>query len=253
MFWNQRKILWTDNEVYAKAFRTLARGLWLSLGGMAAVLTAGVIFGLPLLIVPWFPVLKDATRPIVLTAGMVLVLGALLNLWAKWTCFELQQPLEFGQRLPGHRYLQTAIWCEVLSFILKTSARALGIAQLKALNLPLSIISQIAFLLFLRKVADVIHRPELKQRIDYIGVTAVSCLVTFGGAVLAKKGGLDPRLSLAGMAISGLLFILTLLGYLVLLGQFALAASAFARYLEEGTDYEDDGDEAEGSTEEPTT
>jgi hypothetical protein len=254
MFWQKStKVFWTTNEVYAKAFHTLARGLWLTLGGMAAVLVGAAVFGLPLLLVAWFPALAEFSRQLVIAAGVFLVVGTLLNLWGKWTCFELQQPLEHGQRLPGHRYLQAAFWCEVVSFVLKTSARTLGVVQLRFLVLPLAIISQIAFLLFLRKVADVIERPELKRRIDWLGISVAACLLMFGIAAIGRNAGLGPRVPLVAMLISGALFLISLLGYIVLLAQMALASSAFARYLEKGHDHEESYEEAEGVAEESAT
>lgn len=253
MFWQKRStVFWTQHEVYAKAFRTLARGLWLSLGGMALVVVAALIFGLPL-VLPAVPILKDASKQIVVTATVVLAVGAVLSLWGKWTCFELQQPLEMGQRLPGHRYLQAAFWCEVLSFVLKTSARALGVAQLKALNLPLAIVSQIAFLLFLRKVADVIDRPELKRRVDLIGMAAAGSTLAMEGLFIARVAKLGPAAMLGFIAASGLLLLITLVGYVVLLAQFALASSAFARYLEQQDGFDDAYEDLEDALERPVT
>lgn len=253
MFWlKPKKVFFTTGKVYAKAFKTLARGLWLTLAGIAVAMVGGLVFVVPLLLSGFGLNLQGLARPILVTAGVCLTVSLLLNLWGKYTCFELQQPLEFGQRLPGHRYLQIAFWCEALSFILKTSARTLGVIQLRWLVLPLAIISQITFLLFLRKVADVIERPDLKRRIDYLGTAVAGAVVSFGLAVIAKRAGLGPVVPFASMSVSGLLILVAMVGYLVLLAQMALAAGAFARYLEEGNDWDDDYDLASVG-EEPAT
>lgn len=254
MFWQKRQVFFTANDVYAKAFTTLARGLWLTLGGAVAALIALGIFVLPL-------ALKAGrvdvnAKQFLVIAGVFAVIAIVLNLWGKWTCFELQQPLELGQRFPGSRYLQTAFWCEMLSFILKTSARTLGVAQLKFLNLPLAIISQVAFLLFLRKMADVIDRPNLKRQIDALLVTIGGSGAAFGAAFALKQQG-NPGASLIAICFCLACFVAALIGYMAVLAQMALAVGSFSKYLREGDDLDEDYDDkdydAAGLADEPAS
>ncbi|WP_425615013.1 hypothetical protein NA78x_004901 [Anatilimnocola sp. NA78] len=247
MFWGRTPIyLLTENAVYAKAFATLSRGLWLTLCAIVFAFLALLVFLAPLLVARQGIDVKPFSKHILVAAGVLASISLILNLWGKWLCFELQQPLELGHRLPGHRYLQIAFWCEVLSFVLKTSARTLGVAQLKMLIFPLTIVAQIVFMLFLRKIAVVIERPDLKRRIDYLAWAVSISILAFGTAYLSRSQGISPKLTLAALAISFLLFIASMLGYMVILAQMALAASAFSRYLKETEhDIDDDYETAE--------
>jgi hypothetical protein len=245
MFWTRTKdIPVTRNGIFAKAFRTLASGLWLTFGGMVLASLALAV----LLVISSAKArgveLGGARH--VLNGAMALLAGGamILSLWGKYRCFELQHPLEFGHRLPGHRFLQIAFWSDVLGFVLKTSARTLGVAQLRPWAIPAAILSQIVFMLFLRKMADLMQRPGLKHFIDgVLGLSVGGTLAFF--VALALRGNGPPMLVLALIGLATLLILVALLAYLLVLFLMARAASAFAGYLKE-REYEfEDDDEAE--------
>lgn len=169
MFWNRsNEFAVTRNGIYAKAFRTLSMGLWLTFAGMLMGLGAIALLTVMAMLKARGVELGAARHVFQGTLG-ILGGGALLfSLWGKYRCFELQNPMEFGHRLPGHKYLQVAFWADVLSFALKTSARSLGVAQLRFLAVPATIVSQVVFLLFLRKMADLVGRPDLRRSISWI-------------------------------------------------------------------------------------
>jgi hypothetical protein len=227
---------WTLRSfVFEKAFAQLATSLWWMFWGLLLQL-----FGAALAVAPLVTVLLQVGKPnaaLVMPGLLLLVVGGIVLLIGEQKCLHLDVPLGMKRMLPGHNLLLGAYWCHLGSWLLRLARNWLGRGPVSLVLLPMQLTGFVLLLLFLRKTADVLARPDLKRLVDVIFTMGGAALVA-GGSLVAdrflKLGILSvlPRpgaLALLGLPIG--LFVLTTGLYTVLLSRMASAAGSFAKFL----------------------
>jgi hypothetical protein len=230
--------------LFEKAFGELAAGLRWMFWGLLLQIGGGAL-ALPgiVLIAAKQPVAAMFFLPVGLTAAGV---GGLVVLWGEQKCLHLKLPLGMTESLPGRRWLRLAYACQ-LGAILGRFLKNLIPKPWRTFILgPLQLLGFIFLLLFLRKLADVIARTDLKRLIDLIFVLVAAMLVCLvliaGGAEVAKAlPKLLPKVVWLGLmagclGVSGLAFLGVIASYLVLLRRMASAVQSFAEFLASGPD-----------------
>jgi|GEM_PF-6440382 len=221
-------------SIYAKALDSLARSLWIIFAGWMLLVPSTVAF----FVLLWADRQKwdfAGEAPLKMIWPWMAIVGALLNLYGKYSCFELRQPLEFGQPLPGARSLSIAFYSDMAAALIRLIARGAW-AKFRLYALPLHIAGQIMFLLFLRKIADVVGRHGLRRLVDFTLITFVLACVCGGTAFVLIPARANPFLFL-GLGLAGLVFLIcTTVAYLLALAQLACALGRFANYLREPVD-----------------
>jgi hypothetical protein len=226
--------------LFHKAFAQLATGLRWMFWGLVLQLVGG---GAGLACLPFLrggggvPAVVLTVMPAVLmlfgTGGMVLV-------WGEHKCLHLTLPLGMTHLLPGRNLLRTAYWCLVGGFLLRFARAWIPRGPLRMLTVPLELASLFLLLLFLRKIAGVIMRNDLRRFIDLIfalSVAAVSSVIAIVAMqrLEAKPG---PIVALPLVALAAVFVISVPICYAVLLWRMGTAARGFAEFLAH-----DDGDE----------
>jgi len=238
-----------ESYVYSKALDALARSLWLILAGWVVLIPAVAGMLLMMAAERWkwdFPgeKLVNGSWP------WLAIAGGLLNLYGKYSCFELSKPLELGRPLPGARHLTVALYSDLASVVVRLVGRSLQqIGPVKLLAFPLQVLGQVMFLLFLRKMAEVVHSHWLRWLLNVVlfslGVSIVCGGVSIG--LMLGKVAL-PSVSL-GLGLGAVIFfIISTGGYMLALAQLAMAIGKLAKYLRESPG-EDDCDEDEPAAE----
>lgn len=233
-----------ETAIYAKALDSLARSLWIIFAGWLLLVPAVVMF----LVLGWgdrknWDFAGEAQLKIL--SPILSIVGALLNLYGKYSCFELRQPLENERPLPGARSLSIAFYADVAGALVRLIGRGAWL-KFRLMAFPLHIVGQIMFLLFLRKMADVVGRHGLRRLIDFTLATMILSLVCFAAAFLSIPAKVNPFVFL-GISVIGLIFLIcTTVAYLVGLAQLALALGRFANYLRESF-FDENRDPAEES------
>jgi hypothetical protein len=235
--------------LFEKAFANLAAGLSRMCWGLLLQLAGAGVALLAILLAPIQPGALFLL-PVALTAAGV---GGLVVLWGEQTCLHLKLPLGMTNSLPGYAWLRAAYGCHLASLLARVARRWLPRGLGSLLTLPLELLGFVFLLLFLRKLAGIIERPDLRKLID--AIFALGAVASLCFAVLAAGRMVDdsiPRqlalplaLGLVGTAV------LTLLGavafYAVLLWRMAAAAAGFAKFLGTNPDPNDAALEADAS------
>lgn len=234
--------------LFEKAFGDLAAGLrwmfWgllLWLGGVSILGVAalgfkrapGLLFLLPIGLIAWG-------------------IGGLVIVWGEQRCLHLKLPLGMTKSLPGHAWLRAAYACHLASILIRFFGRGfLPKAASGPLTVLLPLVGCFFLLLFLRKLADVIARTDLRRLIDVVfGLAAV---VLFCGLVFTAGWQLRPappmRAMICGVSfgLATLTFLAVTACYVVLLWRMATAVKGFAEYLAIGPVPTDDSDLADQS------
>lgn len=229
--------------VYAKALRSLARSLWMIFAGWAFMVPAFCMLVLTMAAdrKKWDFAGEAVVNMLWPWLGIV---GGLLILYGKYSCFELRQPLEFGKPLPGAKELGLSFYADVAATLIRLVAKGAWRAKFGWLAIPFMLIGQVMFLLFLRKTADVVERQGLKRLVDFTLASFVLMVLCGGSCVALVRPGVNPFLFL-GMGLGMLVFLfLTTAGYMLALALLARALRSFADYLCEHAIAHDDEEEA---------
>ena len=219
-------------DVYSTAFRSLARGLWLILGGWLGMI-GGLVVLSPLAIAKGKAIPGEAL--LMAVGGFLLLSGFCTLLAGKWACGDMHKKLHSHGSLPGHRWLLTSLWCDFGSFSIRWLAAGMAMPQLRLATIPLALVGQFSFLLFLRRTADVIHQPRLKQWCEGLICSTGLVLVLGGFAILFISLRIKVLAALL-IGIMGLTLLASLFAYLGLLFGMARAAREFGAYLQDDED-----------------
>jgi len=125
---------------------------------------------------------------------------------------------------------------------LRMARRLLDRQLVGVILLPMQLLGFTFLLLFLRKLATVLARQDLKRLVDTIFGLAIGTVLSFGllAAEAFLKIGLlkgAPRpVGFALLALPAVLFVLAVAAYVILLGRMASAAADFAKYLAQADD-----------------
>jgi hypothetical protein len=233
-----------ETTVYAKGLRSLARCLWIIFAGWVLLVPATIaMFGLSFAERQKWEVPGEAQ--INMLWPWLAIVGALLNLYGKYSCFELRQPLEFGRPLPGARSLSIAFYSDMAAALLRLLGRGAMRAQFRWFAFPLHILGQIMFLLFLRKIADVVDRRGIRWLLDVTLAALVLSVACGGIAVFLLAYRIKGPFLLLGCGLASATFlVITTVGYMLALAQLARALGHFANYLNE-TAFDDDDDDVD--------
>jgi hypothetical protein len=229
--------------LFEKAFADLALGLKMLFWGVLLwVLGGGVMllgWALTGLKMP-----KQGLIFFVPIALMAMGSGAILLIWGEQKCLHLKLPLGMTRSLPGHRWLRAAYACHmavVLSRIVRlfmpAQARKWAQKWITLLTIPVQLLGFAFLLLFLRKLADVLARADLKRLIDGIfalSAAAMICLLVCAtgrelNQVVAKGTAMAILMSCAGLLV--LSAPAALAAYLLLLWRMSAAVGDFSRFL----------------------
>jgi len=237
--------------LFEQAFAELALGLKLLFWGLLLwVLGGGVLFmGMAL------TGLKMPPQGLMVLAPVALILmgvGAILLIWGEQKCLHLKLPLGMTKSLPGHTWLRAAYACHLAAILGRVGRQLVPGPARKWVNLltvPVQLLGFVFLLLFLRKLADVLARADLKRLIDTIfalmAAFVVCVLVIATGReldqVVAKRAAVAILLGCAGVSVLTLLATLT--SYLVLLWRMSTAVGQFSKFLAAAAPPELAGDE----------
>ena len=234
-----------ENTVYAKALDALARSLWIIFAGWSLLVPA-----IGIMIVQMVADKNKWDFPgeelLKMSWPWLAIAAALLNLYGKYNCFELRQPLEFGQPLPGAKQLSISFYADITATLIRFVAKGAWKSKIGWLATPFYLIGQIMFLLFLRKMADVVERHWIKRLIDCVLASLLLTILSGGGALALLLGQVRNPFLLLGSGLATVIFtLLTTAGYLLILVQLALALGSFAGFLRESAFDELSDDEAD--------
>lgn len=224
-----------DPNHLAKALEQHASGLKLSLYGLL-LMAAGLLGLLTMLIGPLLKVERNALGWTVGLGVMLAIVGGFVNMWGKYRCFEFPIPLS------GRWLLNVAIWCDGIMLATRFFSRMIPMFKVFRLAEPiLVLVGLVFFLLFLRSLADVIHRADLKRLANYVlaglGISLVTIpFLIVGVALRAKAPGV--ALPLLGVVCISLVSMALTLGlYARLLWQMSHGLADFAKYLRAAEDH----------------
>jgi hypothetical protein len=234
------------NRHLAKALEQHASGLRLSLYGLL-LMVGGMLGLLILLLGPLLNIEPNAIGWILGLSVTLAVTGSFVNIWGKYRCFEFPIPLS------GRWLLSVAIWCDGIMLTTRFVSRMIPMLKVFRLAEPvLLVVGLVFFLLFLRSLADVIHRADLKRSAIYVLVGLGMSILTIplfvvGAAFRAKAPGLAfPLLGILFLSLGSI--VLTMGLYARLLWQMSHGLADFAKYLRTAEDHlgaEGEGEEAE--------
>jgi hypothetical protein len=219
--------------LFEKAFANLAAGLSRMCWGLLLQLAGGFVALIAILLSPVQPGALFLL-PVALTAAGV---GGLVVLWGEQTCLHLKLPLGMTKSLPGYGWLRAAYGCHLGSLFARVARRWLPRGVGALLTLPLELLGFVFLLLFLRKLAGIIERPDLRKLIDAIfGMGAVASLslamLTAGsvaGDSVPRQLAVPLAIGLTGTAALAVLGAVAF--YAVLLWRMAAAAADLAKFL----------------------
>jgi len=225
--------------LFEKAFAELAAGLRLMFWGLLLQIAAGGVFLLGLALIG----LKMPPRGLIFFACVTFVLlgvGVLVLLWGEQKCLHLKLPLGMTKSLPGHRWLRAAYACHLAGILGSLFRRMVPGPARKWVTLltgPVQLLGFVFLLLFLRKLADVMARTDLKRLIDAIFAliaAGVVCVVVIAAGreldqIVAKRTALAILIGCGGLSLLSALAVLT--SYLVLLWRMSTAVAGFSQFL----------------------
>jgi hypothetical protein len=237
--------------LFEKAFAELALGLKLLFwGAMLWVLGGGVIaLGVAL-------TLKMPKQGLIFFMPVALIamgVGAILLIWGEQKCLHLKLPLGMTKSLPGHKWLRLAYACHLAGILARVGRQLVPNPARKWVNLlalPVQLLGFGFLLLFLRKLADVMGRADLKGWIDAIfalsaASIASAVVIAFGRDLdhfVAKRMAVTILLGCFGLSL--LSALAALISYLVLLWRMSTAVGEFSKFLAAAAPPDLDGDEA---------
>lgn len=233
----------------AKALEKHASGLRLSLYGLL-LMVAGLISLAGLLVAPLLNLPGNLLGRVFGLGVMLAIIGSFVNIWGKYRCFEFPIPLS------GRWLLSVAVWCDGIMLTTRFVSRMIPLLKAARFAEPLLfLVSLVFFLLFLRSLADVIHRADLKRSVLYVlvslGVATLAVIALVGISVALKAKVPDMKIPALAATATGLLSITLTVGlYGRLLWQMSHGLADFAKYLRAAEDNLDNEDEAEKNLDE---
>jgi hypothetical protein len=161
----------------ATSLRWMFWGTVLQLAGFAS-LAAPVAA----LMIPEAAIAQRIGRPqiaLLLPGGLMLAtLGGIVVILGEQKCLHLQLPLGMTRSLPGHHWLRGAYWFHLGSWLLRLARNFLGRGPVSLILIPMQLIGFGLLLMFLRKMADCLARPDLRRRVDLIlGIGGCTLLI----------------------------------------------------------------------------
>jgi hypothetical protein len=233
--------------LFHQAFAQLATGLRWMFWGLVLQLVGGAaaLACLPLLRGGGAPAIVLSVMPAVLmlwgTGGMVLV-------WGEHKCLHLTLPLGMTHLLPGRNLLRAAYWCLLGGFLLRFARAWLPRGPLRLAVAPLELASLVLLLLFLRKIAGVIVRNDLRRFIDLIFALAIAAAgsVVAVAVLFRMEDKPAPVVTLGASLLAAVLVVSLPICYAILLWRMGTAARRVAEFLEhdDGTDPAREGEPA---------
>ncbi len=225
--------------LFHKAFEQLATGLRWMFWGLVLQLIGGAagLACLPFLRGGGVPAIVLTVMPIVL---MLFGTGGMLLVWGEHKCLHLTLPLGMTHLLPGRNLLRAAYCCLLGGFVLRFARAWIPRGPLRAITIPLELASLVLLLLFLRKMAGVIMRQDLRRFIDLIFALSVAAVGSVIAIVAVQRLDAKPGPVVAiGLVVLAAVLVLSVpICYAVLLWRMGTAARGFAEFLAH-----DDGDE----------
>ena len=230
--------------LFEKAFAELSSGLKWMFWGLLLQLVGGGLLAVGLLPVGLLlaqqAVPAQALFVFLPVAFLALGVGGLVVLWGEQKCLHLKLPLGMTPSLPGHRWLRAAYFCHLGGLLMRIGRRLLprNIQKWTAIvALPVQVLGFVFLLLFLRKLADVLVRHDLKRLIDAIFGLVVAALVCGVIVVTGKQWdqALPRQIGLplvqTCFAVSLLSFLGAIGSHLILLRCMSAAVRSFAQFL----------------------
>ena len=193
------------------------------------------LVGLLIVLIGWLNVERNPLGWAFVPAATLTIIGSLVNMWGKYRCFEFPIPLS------GRWLLSVAIWCDGIMLTTRLISRLIPLLKVARLVEPLLLFAGLVFfLLFLRSLADVIQRADLKRSVLYVlvalGMAMFSAaLFGLGAAVRSQAPGLAIPM-LAALSISLVSLVLTMGLYARLLWKMSHGLADFAKYLRAAED-----------------
>ncbi|MGI8979277.1 MAG: hypothetical protein ACR2FY_08635 [Pirellulaceae bacterium] len=124
----------------AKSLRHHASGLRLSLYGMLLTL-CGLVGLLIWFVGPRLNLQPNALTWVIAPAAMLAIIGAFVNMWGKYRCFEF--PIE----LSGRWMLNVAIWCDGIMLTTRFVSRVIPLLKVARLAEPILLLASLVFFL----------------------------------------------------------------------------------------------------------
>jgi len=225
--------------LFEKAFAELAAGLKLMFWGLLLQIGGGAVFLLGMALTR----LKMPPHGWMVLGPVVFVLfgiGAIVLIWGEQKCLHLKLPLGMTKSLPGHRWLRVAYACHLAGILGRLFHRMVpGPARkwVTLLTWPVQLLGFVFLLLFLRKLADVMARTDLKRLIDVtfaLIAAGIVCVVVIAAGreldqFVAKRTALAILIGCGGLSRLSALAVLT--SYLVLLWRMSSAVGDFSKFL----------------------
>lgn len=203
-------------------------------------------------------------KPLWMLGIFSFAVGGLVVLRGQWQCYDLPLPDFFGLTLPGQRCLRASFWSHMGAYVVELARTALPQWSPGTLRVLLGGASTLLLVLFLREMARVLGRSDLRRQCDQtlglaVGGGAALLGVFVCGILLEWHwGAVDSPAELAGVcvAVLGVAAILASVpSYVSLLWQMREGVLDFQQHLESlRDDIEDewpDQDHAEEPEEEP--
>ena len=223
---------WLGSFLLAPAFAELATALRLMYwGAIVQLLSATAFFCGSLLAFRgfWPPGLF-----VVVPLGLVgMTVGSFLLACGEHKCLFLSLPMGMTRSLPGHGWLRAAYWTLVGSFLVGLARVAANLGPMRIAASLLQTASFVCLLLFLRRMATVIDRHDLRRFVDWIfglgGIVIAACALVVTVKTLDLR--VSPYVVLATLAAIAVLGFAIALCYVVLLRQMGTAARDFAQFL----------------------
>jgi hypothetical protein len=113
---------------------------------------------------------------------LIWLIGGLIVLWGEQKCLHLELPFGLTRALPGQSWLRAAYFCQLASILIRFARRVLPAAFVVWISIPCQILGFVFLLLFLRRLAEVIARDDLRRLIDTVFLLAAASLV-IGAAI----------------------------------------------------------------------
>jgi hypothetical protein len=168
---------------------------------------------------------------------LIWLIGGLIVLWGEQKCLHLELPFGLTHALPGQNWLRAAYFCQLASILIRFARRVLPAAFVVWISIPCQILGFVFLLLFLRRLAEVIARDDLRRLIDTVFLLAAASLVIGAAIPLSHALGVGilsalPRPArLPLLVLPAFLFLSATLAYAILLWRMASAAAGFSSFL----------------------
>lgn len=215
--------------VSAGAFFKLAVALRLIFWGLTLQLGIGTLAGCIILVGRGMPQMLGVLLPV---GFLGVAVGIYLVSWGEHRCLKLRLPPGTTRTLPGHGWLRVAYWTLLSSFILQLVPNLVNPAAVRVGSSFLHTASLVCLLLFLRRVAVVIDRHDLRRFIDVIfAMGAIVFAVCAILAALALNVRLTPRMVLPILGIVAACTTIASTCYVILLWRMGTAVREFGQFL----------------------